>query len=129
MKITKYNKYLGVIFMTTLNCCSTNCVNNKNGFCNANEVKIKGQDAHFVAETECESFNSSRLKNIAKMLNSINIINRLQEYNAKAPVISINCTASNCFYNQNGHCGAEHITCKSNEIKNKACCSTFIEAY
>ena len=37
-------KYLGGIFMTTLNCCSTNCVNNKHGTCKAHEINVNGQD-------------------------------------------------------------------------------------
>ena len=42
-------KYLGGIFMTTLNCCSTNCVNNKHGTCKAHEINVNGQGAHLVA--------------------------------------------------------------------------------
>ena len=44
-------KYLGGIFMTTLNCCSTNCVNNKHGTCKAHEINVNGQGAHFSSDT------------------------------------------------------------------------------
>ena len=39
--------------MTTLNCCSTNCVNNKHGTCKAHEINVNGQGAHFSSDTEC----------------------------------------------------------------------------
>ena len=48
--------------MTTLNCCSTNCVNNKHGTCKAHEINVNGQGAHFSSDTECNGFNNSKLR-------------------------------------------------------------------
>lgn len=115
--------------MTTLNCSSTNCVNNKHGVCNANEVNINGQDAHFVSETECNGFNNSKFRSTLNMIDNMNIVSRLENYNLNDTITSVHCTANNCFYNKDGHCNAEHIRFKNNEVKNRTCCNTFIEAY
>ncbi len=54
--------------MTTLNCCSTNCVNNKHGTCKAHEINVNGQDAHFASDTECNGFNDSKFRSALSSL-------------------------------------------------------------
>ena len=122
-------KYLGGIFMTTLNCCSTNCVNNKHGTCKAHEVNVNGQGAHFSSDTECNGFNNSKLRSTLNIFDNMNIVSRLQDYTANPPITSVHCTANNCFYNKDGHCIAEHLSFKNDNLKNKTNCNTFIEAY
>lgn len=115
--------------MTTLNCCSTNCVNNKHGTCKAHEINVNGQDAHFASETECNGFNDSKFISALNMFDNMNILSRLQDYTANTPITSVHCTANNCFYNKYGQCSAEHLNFKNNDLKNKINCDTFIEAY
>ena len=64
-------KYLGGIFMTTLNCCSTNCVKNKHGTCKAHEINVNGQGAHFSSDTECNGFNNSKLRSTLNIFDNI----------------------------------------------------------
>lgn len=115
--------------MTTLNCCSINCVNNKHGMCKAHEVNISGNDAHFVSETECQGFNNSKLRATLNMFDNMNIVSRLQDYTSSAPTTSVHCSANNCYFNKNGNCTAEHVNFKTNDVNHKTCCNSFTEAY
>ena len=63
-----------MIDMTTLNCCSTNCVYNKHGMCNSHQVNINGNGAHFVSETECQDFNNSKIRTALNMFDKMNIV-------------------------------------------------------
>ena len=90
---------------------------------------MNGQGAHFSSDTECNGFNNSKLRSTLNIFDNMNIVSRLQDYTANPPITSVHCTANNCFYNKDGHCIAEHLSFKNDNLKNKTNCNTFIEAY
>lgn len=119
--------------MSSLNCHSTNCANNRLGRCVASNVNICGENAHKYNETYCNNYNSSRASHAIKSMESINFGNVMQNYyneNYSIHNTAVHCNANNCYHNSNGVCNAANIRVNNGrETVNGANCSTFIESF
>ena len=83
---------------TYLDCYVTSCVYNANRCCGKGDIKVDGKDAKVNCETACNSFKE-RKNETAK--NSVNSLTK---------DIVVVCEASNCRFNENKNCKAEHIS-------------------
>lgn len=83
---------------TYLDCYVTSCVYNANRCCSKGDIVVGGQDAKVNRETVCDSFKERKgdqMKNAA---------------NSMSKDIAIVCEATNCRFNENKNCMAEHIS-------------------
>ena len=84
-------------FMTTLGCNVNACSHNKDNCCCLSSIEVHGNSACKCDETCCGSFyeaDSETAKNASESP-KINL--------------SISCEASNCVYNEDKKCSADHI--------------------
>ncbi len=81
--------------MTSLNCCVENCAYNNHNCCCVGAIKIGGKQATYPARTCCDSFAE---KDSAPT-----------SCHTPNPQIDISCKATNCMYNYNCRCSAEHV--------------------
>ena len=84
-------------FMTTLGCNVKACSHNKDNCCCLSSIEVHGNSACKCDETCCGSFyeaDSETAKNASESP-KINL--------------SISCEASNCVYNEDKKCSADHI--------------------
>ncbi len=101
--------------MTALGCNVNSCTHNKDNCCCLSSIKVEGSSACKCDETCCGSFyeaDSETAKNASE-----------------SPKITLNiaCDASNCVYNDNQKCNADHIDI-SGICASEACetvCATF----
>lgn len=97
--------------MTNLDCSVKNCTYNKDDCCCRNNINVDGPHAKVTEETCCKSFAERK---------GDTSISEVEE--AKKPT-NVACNASNCIYNEDCYCDAEHIGIAGRD----ACCCTGTE--
>ncbi|MBQ4537563.1 MAG: DUF1540 domain-containing protein [Lachnospiraceae bacterium] len=105
--------------MADLKCGAESCIYNNDHLCSKGDIMVGGKHASDYNETCCESFAKKREGRNA-VTSSINHPTRM---------ITIDCEAVKCIYNNNYKCFAEHVDIrgsKANECKETAC-ATFTE--
>lgn len=83
---------------TYLDCYVTSCVYNANRCCGKGDIVVDGKEAKANGETACDSFkvrNGNQATNVTYSLSKD---------------IDIVCEATNCRFNDNKNCKAEHIS-------------------
>lgn len=83
---------------TQLDCYVTGCVYNADRYCCKGDIVVGGKEARENKETVCESFRergSEQLKNVV---------------DGTSKNIAIVCEATNCRFNEEKNCKAEHIS-------------------
>ena len=83
---------------TYLDCYVTSCVYNGNRCCGKGDIVIKGKNATESEETICDSFKERKTDAYTNSANSL------------TKDIAIVCEATNCRFNENKNCMAEHIS-------------------
>lgn len=101
--------------MTKLECTVTNCLHNADCRCCKQAIIVDGHGAQVKEATCCGSFDENKegsFKNVFKTPE-----NRLE----------IDCEATNCIYNENRHCQAEHVGIKGDGANSaeQTLCDTF----
>lgn len=103
--------------MAELRCSVDNCVHNKNEYCCKGDILVGGKHACCEDDTCCESFSETRNDRFTSSVSH------------PSSVISIDCEASNCIYNNDYKCTASHVDikgCGACDCRETAC-STFKE--
>ncbi len=102
--------------MTDLGCCVKNCVHNEDNMCCRGEIKIGGKTAKDSCCTCCSSFEDRGSCGCSK--------NATHNPDSK---IEVACDATNCMYNDNMKCSAQHIDVKHSKdlIHGQTECATF----
>ena len=103
--------------MAELKCGVQNCVYNASECCCKGDIMVGGKHACNSSDTCCESFAESRNDSYRSGL----------EHPSRT--ISIDCEATNCSYNSNYKCHAEHVDIRglgASQSKETAC-ATFEE--
>lgn len=102
--------------MAQLDCNVENCVYNKNKSCCKGDIMVGGKYAERKDDTCCESFAVKRASN--------SYVSALEH---PCRTISIDCEASNCQYNKNYKCHAEHVDIMGNGASDcqQTACGTF----
>lgn len=99
-------------------CCSVeNCIYNDQCYCGKGDICVGGENADRVDETCCESFLQRREDSAT---NAVGDPSRM---------ISIDCEATKCVYNEDYKCVAEHVDirgCGASDCEETAC-ATFRE--
>lgn len=88
--------------MAELQCRVENCTYNKETFCCKGDIMVGGKHACCTDDTCCESF-AQRREGRDAYTSSL-------EHPSK--IISIDCDAVKCMYNNNYKCAAEHVDIK-----------------
>ena len=83
---------------TYLDCYVTSCVYNANNCCGKGDIVVNGKDAKVNRETACDSFKERKSDSFKNSANSL------------TKDIAIVCEATNCRFNENKNCKAEHIS-------------------
>lgn len=83
---------------TYLDCYVTSCVYNANRCCGKGDIVVNGKDAKESRETICDSFKERKGDSMKNVVNSM------------SKDIAIICEATNCRFNENKNCMAEHIS-------------------
>ncbi len=101
--------------MTDLGCCVKNCVHNEDNMCCRGNIKVEGKTAKDSSCTCCGSFQDSSCgcaKNATCCPDS---------------KIEVACDATNCIYNDNLKCSADHIDVRHSKdlIHGQTECATF----
>ncbi|MBO5335521.1 MAG: DUF1540 domain-containing protein [Lachnospiraceae bacterium] len=105
--------------MAELKCAVESCTYNKDRYCSKGDIMVGGKHAHKEDETCCESFALRREGQDA--------------YTSALPhgskIISIDCEAVKCVYNNNYKCIAEHVDIKGGGASDyeETACATFKE--
>ncbi len=103
--------------MAELYCSVENCYYNDECYCCKGDICVGGEHAHREDQTCCESF---RQKSDDVFTSSLSHPSR---------IISIDCEAVKCVYNEDYKCQAEHVDirgCGASDCKETAC-GTFKE--
>ena len=82
--------------MTKLNCCVNNCMHNNSDCCCISSIEVGGKKAEEPQNTCCNSFSEKN----GSFTNSTESPN---------PSLDIKCVATNCIYNEDCSCCAEHV--------------------
>lgn len=83
---------------TYLDCYVTSCVYNANRCCGKGDIVVDGKEAKVNGETACDSFKERKANQTTNAVNSM------------SKDIAIICEATNCRFNDNKNCKAEHIS-------------------
>lgn len=83
---------------TYLDCYVTGCVYNANRCCGKGDIVVEGKNAMTTNETACDSFRERKCDSVSNMANSL------------TKDIAIVCEATNCRFNEDKNCKAEHIS-------------------
>ena len=83
---------------TYLDCYVTSCVYNANRCCSKGDIVVGGHEAKVNGETACASFKERKADQTMNAANSM------------SKDIAIICEATNCRFNENKNCKAEHIS-------------------
>lgn len=115
-----------------LTCNADNCVNNVNGLCSANSIKVNGLNSHSSSGTECETFAARGIKNAIWNLNNMNIPGEIRQLFSTSTIEmspNVKCEADNCVHNSTGKCIAANIqiTGPTANVSADTKCETFIE--
>ena len=103
--------------MADLRCSVENCGYNKDMLCSKGDINVGGKGACVPDDTCCESFREAREDAYKSSLCH------------PGSMISIDCEATNCVYNEDYKCRAEHVDmkgCGACDCKETAC-ATFKE--
>lgn len=105
--------------MTELKCGVENCTYNKECLCSKGDIMVGGKDAKKEEETCCESFAMKR--------EGQDVYSSSLSHGSR--MISIDCQAVKCIYNNNYKCIAEHvdITGRGAGDSRETSCATFTE--
>lgn len=103
--------------MAELKCAATNCVYNEDKYCCKGDINVGGKSACTTDETCCESFREREKDSFTNATNN------------PCRTISIDCEASNCMYNKEYKCYAEHVDIKGSNACDchETACATFKE--
>lgn len=103
--------------MTKLDCNVSTCLHNADNCCCRNAILVEGASAAKQCDTCCGSFNENRGGSFKNM------------FRTPEKALAVDCEATNCFYNSNRHCVAEHIGITGGNAKSsrETECSTFRE--
>ena len=101
--------------MTSLKCSATTCMHNSDHYCCKNVISVDGSTATAKDNTFCGSFDESRGGSFKNSYETPN-------HNLK-----IECEATNCVYNDNKLCNADHIDISGSGAKHAddTECATF----
>lgn len=105
------------VSMAELKCSVTNCGYNNENCCCKGDITVGGKCACTSDETCCESFRDSQRDSY------MNALDR------PCKTISIDCEATNCVYNKDLRCYADHVDisgCGAADCK-ETLCNTFKE--
>ena len=94
--------------MTNLDCSVANCTYNRDNACCLDSIHVDGPSAQVTEDTCCKSFVE---RGTGAPMNAADI--------AKKPT-DVACQASNCIYNEECRCDAEHIGIAGRDA---CCCS------
>ena len=103
--------------MTRISCEVKKCVYNAVGGCKLDSINVGTAHARMTDETKCESYTPGEKS----------AVNGCHCNDDACSISSINCSAENCKYNDDGVCEAKKIeicTCKSGTCGDTEC-STF----
>lgn len=103
--------------MAQLNCTVENCAYNEEKYCCKGDIMVGGKHAEKETDTCCESFMEQKTDRFTSAL----------EHPSK--IISIDCEAVKCVYNNNYKCVAEHVDikgCGASDCRETSC-ATFKE--
>lgn len=109
------NRKEDIMEKTYLDCYVTSCVYNANRCCGKGDIVVEGKEAKVNRETTCDSFHERKSDSYKNSANSF------------TKDIAIICEATNCRFNENKNCMAEHISiaggnaCSSDETE----CASF----
>lgn len=105
--------------MAELKCAAVNCTYNKEKLCSKGDIMVGGKHADDTKGTFCDSF-AKRREGQDAYTSSIDHPSR---------VISIDCEAVKCMYNNNYKCVAEHVDIQGNKAveSKETACGTFKE--
>lgn len=103
--------------MSELNCGVSNCFYNKDALCSKGDIMVGGKQANKTDETSCESFSNRKSDAYTSSLDHA------------SKIISIDCEASKCTYNNNYRCIAEHVDVTGNGASGskETACATFVQ--
>lgn len=105
--------------MAELKCAVENCTYNKDRYCCKGDIMVGGKNACKEEDTCCESF-AQRREGLDAFTSSLS---------HPSKIISIDCEAVKCVYNNNYKCVAEHVDikgCGACDCRETAC-ATFKE--
>ncbi len=105
--------------MADLKCAVENCTYNEDHLCCKGDIMVGGRHACSCDDTCCESFAQKR-EGMDSFKSSVS---------HPSPTISIDCEATNCIYNSDYKCSAEHVDirgCGASDCRGTEC-STFQE--
>lgn len=93
-----YKNTGGSFFMAKLDCNVTSCMHNADDCCCKAEIQVDGSCAKECCETCCGSYDKKGEHSYSNNA-------------SKTPdkVTEVNCKATNCVYNADGYCDADHI--------------------
>ena len=99
--------------MTDLCCNVTSCVHNSEHCCCKTAIQVDGQEAKDKSCTCCGSFDKDQAARNATETPQLQF--------------SVDCDATNCVYNENRMCRAEHIDISGGSAQNSesTLCATF----
>ncbi len=104
--------------MAELKCGAESCTYNKDRLCSKGDIMVGGKHADRSDDTCCESFMLKRGED-----------SYTSSLSHASKIISIDCEAVKCVYNQNYKCVASHVDIRggqANESRETAC-ATFKE--
>jgi hypothetical protein len=104
--------------MTDLYCGVSACANNRNRLCCRPDIMVGGPDSVDAKQTYCANFLDRSEKHPK---NSVD--NRLPN-----PSLMVHCEVTNCTYNEDRACSADHIEIRTTQVNNgqiKTECATF----
>lgn len=111
-----------------LACNAKNCIHNNRSMCTANNIHIRGANAHSSEYTECDSFSEMGLQNSLSNVYNMNIGGEIYNSYGGGAAPGISCDAVNCKYNINGDCISNYV--QVNGIgafsNNRTQCGSFI---
>lgn len=101
--------------MVNTNCSVTSCMHNSESCCCKNEIMVDGQNATTSENTCCASFDERRGESFKN------------SYETPDEHLKINCEASQCVYNDNMICKADHVDISGNgaDSARGTVCATF----
>ncbi len=103
--------------MPQLRCNAHNCVSNTGEYCSRANINVGGMQATNSVETNCSNFCESQ----GSFTNSIEL--------TPTPMMSVNCEATNCKFNNGLACNADSIAVSGSNAStcDGTCCSSFCE--
>ena len=103
--------------MAELKCMAEKCNYNKDCLCSKGDIMVGGTHAKTSDDTCCESFIEKRDAGYTSSTSH------------PSSIISIDCEAVKCMYNQNYKCVAEHVDIRGGHASDsrETACATFTE--